>query len=209
MKKVLFILIPIMLSCGGEEDKVDPIDIDEFTGETGEEYTDSTGIEILDDSTELTDVSLLIRKIESVYDTTTGKGFHSLDRFGFSTSQKVNFKGKNEVPYGKSNMVFPEAEFFYYTFSDTNKTTNAFYNYLDGMASEGEGGPVKINQDVESIKMAPMYMLVYDTVIVYVNYKCEHVKNDWGSFQDSVLSIFGDEYDYQIQVGCGGPLEWK
>jgi len=156
MKRLIVVLIPIMFSCGGAENKKEAIDIDDFIGETGE-LVDSSEIEIVDDFSELTEVSKLIRIMEPEYDTVQGTGFHSLDRFGYSTFQKVDFKGKNEVPYGKTNMVYPQAELFYYTFSDTNKTTNAFYNYLDGMAAEGEGGPVKINQDVQSIKMPPMF----------------------------------------------------
>ena len=106
-------------------------------------------------------------------------------------------------------MVTPTANFFYYSFADSNKTLNAFYNYLDVMASDGEGGPVKLNEDVKSIKMPPMFMLVYDTIIVSTQYMCEHAENDWKSFQDSVLNTYGKNYKYQIDVACGGPLKWK
>jgi hypothetical protein len=208
MKKLALLFVPLMIACAGEEQESDVIDADEYLGEIG----------VLEDSVEVdtttlidlgTNLSKLVNGMSSAYDTTVQENFHLLDRFTFSTSQKIKFVGKEEVPYGKSNMVTPKADFFYYTFADTNKTLNAFYNYLDEMAVEGEGGPVKLNEDVEAIKMPPMFMVVYDTVIVSVKYLCEHEENDWNAFQDSILTIYGKEYRYQIDVDCGGPLKWK
>ncbi|UKN02548.1 hypothetical protein K6119_03335 [Paracrocinitomix mangrovi] len=199
-----------LFACGSEEEQQEVLDFEDFAGETGiEEVVDSANTNVEIDTNDNTGVSELISAMHSKYDTLALEDFHLLDRFGFSQSKKVKFKGNFEVPYGKSTMVKPTAELYYYSFADSNKTNSAFYNYLDGMASEGEGGPVKLNVDVDAIKTPPMFMLVYDTVIVATNYQCEHAKNDWQSFQDSLLNYFGENYRYSFEVDCGGPLKWK
>lgn len=209
MKKLLFLLIPFtFFACNGGDQDGEVINAEDFLGETGQ-IIDSVEIDTTLNIDLGTELSQLVNCLSSTYDTLSQSEFHLLDRFSFSTSQKLAFKGKSEVPYGKSAMVTPKANFFYYTFTDTTKTLSAFYNYLDEMAAEGEGGPVKLMEDVEAIKMPPMFMVVYDTVIVSAKYLCEHESNDWGSFQDSILKVYGSEYRYQIDVDCGGPLKWK
>ena len=202
-------LLPIFVACNGNEEKTDTIDFEEFAGETGVGTEDSVAIEVdtaLDLSTEM---GQFIYAMSPDYDTMSSSTFHVMDRFSFSSSKKLKFSAKYEVPYGKSNKVTPTADFYYYSFSDSIKTNNAFYNYLDALAEEGEGGPVKLLQDVEAIKTTPMFMVVYDTVIVSAIYPCEHEENNWDAFQDSLLNIYGKKYRYQIDVSCGGPLIWK
>jgi hypothetical protein len=104
-------------------------------------------------------------------------------------------------------MVTPIASVYYYTFSDSVKTKSAFYNWLDCFGKDCN--EVKLNQDVESVKSTPMFTLVYDTTIVAVEYLCEHEKNNWKAFEDSLTARFGSNYKYRIEVGCGGPLRWK
>ena len=84
---------------------------------------------------------------------------------------------------------------------------NAFYNWLDCFGSDCN--PVNLNQDIESVKTPPSLTLVYDTTLISVKYLCEHDKNDWKSFQDSIVKQYGKDYRYRIDVGCGGPLIWK
>ena len=104
-------------------------------------------------------------------------------------------------------MVTPRAEFFYYTFNDSIKTKNAFYNWLDCFGVECD--MIKLNEDIEHIKTPPQFALVYDTVIIAIEYRCEDQEFNWRPFQDSVISRFGKDYNYRMQIGCGGPLNWK
>lgn len=198
----------LLFSCSGEQEQADSMDFDDFAGETGVQEDNDTIVEtvVVED---LSEMGQLIRNMEADYDTVYCTTSHPIDRFSFSTSRKVSFSGKEQVPYGKSNMVTPVADFFYYSFTDSNKTINAFYNYLDRLADDGEGGPVKLNEDVKFIKTPPLFMVVYDTIIVSAKYKCEHEAHNWRAFQDSVLKVYGKDYKYQIDVDCGGPLVWK
>ena len=201
------LLLGFLIACGAEEEQ-EAMSMDDIMGETDDYSEDST---ITDETVEDLDTTLSGRFAHSqldLYDTTAHEKFHLLDRFGFSGCQKLLFTGKEDVPYGKSGTATPKAHLFVYSFADSSKTKNAFYNYLDGMAEEGEGGPVRINEDVDAIKMPPMHMLVYDSTIVTVEYTCEAEENDWEPFEDSLLSKFGDIYKYRFNVDCGGPLKW-
>ena len=205
-----YLIIPafFLISCGGDE--IDnSVDFDEFAGQTGQEIQaiDSN----LVDTNLVTDTQLerFANGLAGDYDTASLASAHAMDRYSYSTVKKIKFKANYEVDYGKKQKVIPTAAFYYYSFSDSTKTNNAFYNYLDVIAENGESGPVKLNQDMDAIKSPPLFMVVYDTVIISTQYKCEHAENDWGKFQDSLLSAYGKSYRYLINVECGGPLKWK
>lgn len=208
MRKLIYIAFPLLIGCSGGEDAPNNMDYEDFAGETGLEEND-TLVQSVDTSLDLsTSEGRLIHSLQEDYDTVENSSFNALDRFSFSESKKLGFKGKFEVPYGKSTMVYPIAKVFYYSFSDTTSTKNAFYNYLDGLSSNGEVDAIKINQDVESIKSPPLTVMMYDTVIVSAEYMCEHAENNWLSFEEALLSVYGSDFRYKIEINCGGPLKW-
>ncbi|MBK6527761.1 MAG: hypothetical protein IPG07_20770 [Crocinitomicaceae bacterium] len=140
-----------------------------------------------------------------LYDTFPQKN-SCLDRLATVNKPNSIFR-QNKVQSGNSALVTPVASVYYYTFSDSVKTKSAFYNWLDCYGKDCN--EVKLNQDVELFKSEPMLTLIYDTTIVAVEYLCEHEKNNWKSFEDSLTARFGSDYKYRIEVGCGGPLRWK
>lgn len=208
-KTYLIILIPVLslVACKDEE-KTNAISMEDFAGETG---SLEEGQEIIQEDTipvfEGSDLERFVYSGLSNYDTISHQEFHMLDRFTYGSREKINFKSKTEVAYGSDAMVTPRAELFYYTFSDTTKTKNAFYNWLDCFGSDC--AIVRPGEDVDAIKTPPSFSLVYDTLIIAVDYRCEDANFDWEPFQDSLISYFGKDYNYRIEVGCGGPLNWK
>ena len=202
-------LIPICLlfcwSC--KEDKPQEImSLEELTGETGSEETNDT-IQLNSINSAPSLINDFVKSQLNLYDTISHLTPHSMDRFGFGTKQKIEFKGKIPFVDSKLNSVNPVARFYYYTFSDTTKTNNAFYNWLDCYGKDCN--VIKLNEDVDELTSSPMFTLVYDTCIVTVEYVCEQEKNNWKSFQDSLISKFGKDYKYRIEAKCGGPLKWK
>ncbi len=208
MKYLSVLNILLLMACSGEAEN-EVVSMDDLMGETGSYEVDSSEIET---GSKIDDNSVYGQFADSqldMYDTTAHNEFHLLDRFGFSKSQKLLFTGKEDVPYGRNGRATPKAYLFCYNFSDSSKTNNAFYNYLDGMPEEGEGGPVRLLEDVASIKMPPMHMIVYDSSIVTIRYTCEAEENDWDSFEDSLIAKYGRAYRYRFDVDCGGPLKWE
>ncbi len=203
-----FCLIMGLVACNGAEEKPDIISMEDFVGETGELEEDTNVVVDAVIEVPTGTMGLFVHNQLQSFDTISIDEFHPIDRFTYNQRNKILFRAKTDVPYGENIMVTPRAEFFYYTFSDTTKTKNAFYNWLDGF-NNGEGDEVKLNQDANSIKTPPRFVLAYDTVILTVNYMCEHQKQDWSTFEDSIISRFGKDYNYRMEIGCGGPLKWK
>lgn len=199
----------IMLSCNSEkQQEVETITMEDLMGEVEETAEESVGKEIEDTLPKWSShLEELVYALSPQYDTASNTEKHIFDRFGFNTSSKLKFISKNEVPYGKSTMVTPKAEMFVYHFSDSIKLNNAFYNWLDCFGSDCQA--VRLNEDLDAIKTPPSFTLVYDTTLVTVEYPCEHEKNDWGAFKDSIIKMYGRDYRYRIDVSCGGPLRWK
>jgi hypothetical protein len=96
---------------------------------------------------------------------------------------------------------------YYYTFSDTLKTKNAFYNWLDCFGKDCQ--LLKLNEEIKTLETNPVFSLIYDTTIVVIDYRCEDAKFNWKPFEDSIVSRFGPEYNHKLKVGCGGPVTWK
>lgn len=209
-KTVVYLIFSVLViySCSSKkEQNIEIISMDDLMGDS----TEQTDMIVEDKQDSVPDLSThieqLVYALKPEYDTAFTKETHIFDRFGFNTSYKLKFIAKNDVPYGKSTMVTPKANFFVYNFSDSVKLNNAFYNWLDCFGSDCQA--VKLNEDLNAIKTPPSFTLVYDTTIVILEYPCEHEKNNWKAFKDSIIKKYGTNYRYRIDVDCGGPLRWK
>lgn len=205
---VVGLIVLILVSCNEvQKQEVQTITMEELMGDVDGINLDSTNQDNVDIiQIDNSPFSYLIESLSN-YDTALLNTGHPIDRYGFNTSKKIEFIGKENVPYGKTTMVTPKAEFYVYHFSDSLKLNNAFYNWLDCYGSDCN--EVKLYENIESIKTAPSFTVIYDTTLISVKYLCEHKKNDWKAFQDSILNKYGDNYRYLIDVRCGGPLIWK
>lgn len=203
----IFLLSLVFIACGHDAEKGEVISMDDFAGKTGELLENNTQIE----DTLLSDTGgPLSRFLASQlvnFDTVSHAEFNPIDRFSYSQKLKIEFKSKTDVEYGKDKKVTPRASFYYYSFADSIKTKNAFYNWLDCFG--GECQQIKLFDDSSAIKMPPAYIAVYDTVIVVADYRCEDGKFSWEPFQDSIKNKFGMKTRYELKVKCGGPILWE
>ena len=207
MKNWIYLIILFLLvACKGQQEDRNAISFEDLAGETGEQEKDSLFVTNTS-AVELNSAYDYFVHFQLLnFDTISHTEFHPIDRFTFSQRKKIEFKSKTDVQYGDVN-VTPRADFYYYTFSDTTKTKNAFYNWLDCFGSDCQ--MIKINEDMQDLKTPPSFSLVFDTTIVIVNYRCEDKKFSWKPLEDSIISRFGKDYDYRLNVDCGGPLKWR
>ncbi|HIP36959.1 MAG TPA: hypothetical protein EYG85_08895 [Crocinitomix sp.] len=204
----LFLSVVLLYGCSdAEKQNIEIISMEDFIGESTQQLDEQTDT-IIDTLIDISiQVQQLITSLRTSYDTSKINTSHLFDRYGYNSSYKIQFIGKEKVSYGKTLMVAPKADLFIYHFSDSIKLNNAFYNWLDCFGSNCQ--EVKLHQNIDYIKTPPSFTLVYDTTLVTVKYQCEHTKNDWSSFQDSIIKKYGNNYRYRIDVDCGGPLIWK
>lgn len=194
-----------MFSCK-EEKPPEVISFEELTGKTNSpsaEFSDSTA----ESSVFIENLTPFIKSQLVDYDTMPHRKIHPLDRFGFTYSYKLDFRGHEDIPSGEKGSLEPVASLYYYSFSDTLKTKNAFYNWLDCFGSSCES--VQLNKNAEELDIVSGFGVVYDTVIVSVEYLCEQKKYNWKQFETSFFVQFGENYRHRYETKCSGSLLWK
>lgn len=202
------ILFLVLVACQGEQPENEVVSMEELMGDYGETKQETADSLIVQDSLTVNGaMGPFIQQELLEFDTLSLDDFHLLDRFSFNSRKKIEFKSKEQVNYGENTRVSPRAQLFYYSFEDTSSTKNAFYNWLDCFGSDC--AMVKIEEEVEALKMPPAYALIYDTVIVAVDYRCEDANFNWREFEKELKKNFDNEPRYELTVGCGGPLKWK
>jgi len=208
MRRVTYAtFLSLLIVACQDNPKTETVSFEDIAGETGMELDE---ISDSDDSLKTFDNSIhgqFEQAMSQEFEIDSISEFHVFDRYSSNESNKTSFKNKETVAYGESN-VNPVANLYYYTFSDSTKTNNAFYNYLDELSIDASE-PIQIAKDVESVKSPPLYMIVYDTVIVTAEYMCEHKEYNWRPFQDSLKKYYGASPKYEVELNCGGPLKWK
>ena len=203
---VVFFTGLVFFACQ-DSPKTETVSFEDIAGETGLEQSDDT---LMVDTLLTFDESVhgqFAKSMSEEFEIDSIDEFHVFDRYSSNQSKKTSFKNKETVAYGESQL-HPRANLFYYTFSDSTKTNNAFYNYLDELSIDASE-PIQIEKDVEHVKSPPKYMMVYDTVIVLAEYSCEHQEYSWRNFQDSLKLYYGKKPKYEVELNCGGPLKWK
>ena len=203
MKNIYFGLVLFSLvACEQEQAPQEVISFEELAGQTGEEPTLVTE----NQSNPILKIEKLNDFVNSqlyLFDTISNHESHPIDRFGYSSFSKLNFSLKSMVNSDSNE----SASLYYYSFSDTVKTQNAFYNWLDCFGKNCES--VQLEKDLDNIQSDAAFALVYDTTIVAAEYNCNDKVFSKKSFQDSLLSKFGKSYKYRLEVTCSGKLEWK
>lgn len=196
----------MLLNCQGEH-QAETISLQDVMGDTGIEYEDTLTIvdSLSFDNSTIT--GQFCNAMSPIFKVDSSSKFHLFDRYNFNNSEKIILTTDELVNYGEAEL-HPSTHVFYYTFNDSVQTNNALYNFLDDLSVDASD-QIQLNKDVEAVKSPPVYMLIYDTVIVAAEMMCEHQEYDWDPLQDSLSKYYGSNTRYIINLSCGGPLKWE
>ena len=65
-------------------------------------------------------------------------------------------------------------------------------------------------KDLPAIKTTPFFAVFNEKEIVFLQYECEHIENNWGDIRKELENIFGKKIYYTISLeSCGKKLVWK
>jgi len=201
----LFVLL-ILISCTPEQQDVETVSMDDLMGETtttifNENDTLTTQPEVQIDFAK--SIADLIQNLAPNYAASELNKPHAFDRYGFTTKAKAKILLKSD----QKNKSESNTELFVYTFSDSTKLNNAFYNLLDCFGDNCS--EIKVREDLELIKTTPSTTLVYDTVYVYINHEQNYTKKDWNNLLKNITNKYGSSYRYKIDITKKGKLSWN
>lgn len=134
------------------------------------------------------------------------KAEHLLDKSN-AIKQSIILKKNSTISYGDVLGIYPQAHIFFYKFINENDCNEVFSAWLECFG--GECDKLTEGQNMNAIKMPPMYVIKNQREIIVLKYMCEHEENNWNYFKDCLNYYFQTNNSKIIDIGCGGPLNWK
>lgn len=129
------------------------------------------------------------------------------ERFSSDTVIRFCLRKNTPVNFGDVKDVYPIADLYFFSYSDTVTQNNALNNWLNCFGMDCT--PVVMGEDMKAIKTTPSYTIITPQEIIHLQYQCEHVENDWEVMIRELDLLFAVKGSKRIRVECGGPLRWK
>lgn len=182
MKYFLILLIfPILFSC--QEPVEEVIDLTEII-EGSENYKEGEKVEVevaIIDSTDSLVKPFNENGFEFISAEIINKTFFP-DRFGSLSSSKIKLLSQSDT-----------ISFLRWNFTDSLKTMNAFYNWIDNFGDKGKS--IRIGEK-RNFQKQPFIMFVGDTSITFIESNSNVSFNEWEEF----CSIGGEEKDWNYVI---------
>lgn len=186
MKKIQFIFFIVLLSaCTGQKEEI--VDLSEITPQSKRNY------DVVDDGNNDEDSTTKFKNRFNNYGIGVKELVHSTeklfpDRVGPIRTEKFDLQdGEFDLQY------------FNWTYSDSAKVMNSFYNWLDVLGVEQVGSQVNIQKEY-------MCVLVGDTNLIYVNGSNGSTGKAWLAYHDSLGH--DENWNYMIEQYHGRKAEW-
>ena len=99
---------------------------------------------------------------------------------------------------------------FYFSIYEYETLKDRQYALKDWMENFLEGEAIRPGREMRTYDYAsPTIILINDTEIIILNYKCSDFnEDDFDNWQDKLLDYFGASNTMVIEVLCDGPLKW-
>jgi hypothetical protein len=226
MKYSYFILMILFLSCGGKEEKKAPSDemkAEEVGDTSNVEKTESNEeLNSFSEKDSLTFISLtidkklpfeekvnkFIEKYKLMYSEVEVNKPIIPERYENKFGKKISLKKNSTVKYGKVEGVYPVAQLWFYEYADSTSCRNVLNNWLQCYGFDCT--PVEFMKDLPAIKTTPSFAIINEKEIVFLQYQCEHIGNNWADIRKELENVFGKKTYYTISLeNCGKKLIWK
>jgi hypothetical protein len=227
IKKVycLFIIV-ILTSCGGKEEK--KVSSDVMKAEVVNDTSNVMKLESEEKSNSVSEkdslkfvsltidkklsfaekVNKFIEKYELMYSKVEVNKPIIPERYESKFSKKIALKKNSMVKYGKIEGVYPVAQLWFYEYADSTSCRNVLNNWLQCYGFDCT--PVEFMKDLTAIKTTPSFAIINEKEIVFLQYQCEHIGNNWADIRKELENVFGKKTYYTISLeNCGKKLVWK
>lgn len=154
-------------------------------------------------------VELFLEKYKLLY--TEVKNDKSIipERYENNYAKKIALKKKTTINYGKVENVYPVAQLWFYQYKDSATCRNVINNWLQCYGFDCT--PVEFMVDLPAIKTTPSLAIFNEKEIIFLQYQCEHIENNWEEIRSELLEIFPQSGSYYLLSldKCGRALKWK
>lgn len=153
-------------------------------------------------------VDLFLEKYQLLY--TEVKNDKSIipERYENNYAKKIALKKKTSVNYGKVENVYPVAQLWFYQYKDSAACRNVINNWLQCYGFDCTS--VEFMVDLPAIKTTPSLAIFNEKEIIFLQYQCEHIENNWENFRKEIINTFGQDSFIQLSLDkCGKKLIWK
>lgn len=153
-------------------------------------------------------VNLFLEKYTLIYTKTGNDKTIIPERYENSFGVKIGLKKKTPVKYGKVEGVYPIAQLWFYQYKDSISCRNVLNNWLQCYGFDCT--PVEFMKDLPAIKTTPSFLIFNEKEIIFLQYQCEHIGNNWNDMRKELENLFGSKTYYTISLNdCGKKLVWK
>lgn len=212
MKNCLIVFCLLMFSCSNKGEVSTPANSEEVHKEDSISNSTDSSKQVLED-TVIIDKKLSFPEKANAFTLKYKRWYNESgpaksilpDRFSTDTVIRLALTGNRAVLYGE-NEVYPTAQLYFYSYSDTISFNNALHNWMNCFGSDCT--VIREGEDVKSIKTTPSFTLYGFPEIVHLSWLCEHDANNWDVWIQELKILFG-KGKKEISVKCGGPLRWK
>lgn len=120
---------------------------------------------------------------------------------------KFLFKGIEKVENNLGSKSYPKFFFNLYTYETLQDRQYALKDWMEKFL---EGESIRPGREVRTYDYAtPTLILINDTEIIILNYKCsDYTDDNFEYWEDELIKYFGADNTMLIEVLCGGPLKW-
>ncbi len=120
---------------------------------------------------------------------------------------KFLLKGKEKAENNLGNKSYPKFFFNIYSYESLKDRQYALKDWMEEFL---EGESIRPGREMRTYDYAtPTLILINDTEIIILNYKCSDFTDDNFEFwEDELIKYFGTDNTMVVEVLCGGPLKW-
>ena len=120
---------------------------------------------------------------------------------------KFMFKGLEKAENNLGSKSYPKFYFNIYAYETLKDRQYALKDWMENFL---EGEAIRPGREMRTYDYAtPTLILINDTEIIILNYKCsDFTEDNFEYWQDELLKYFGAKNTMLIEVLCGGPLKW-
>lgn len=173
------------MSCSTKEEKI--VDIDDIMPSSQRDYNQDTTKPETNDTTTVFKERFVNNGIDAETLVHIEKRLFP-DRVGPIRSEKF------KIHDGEFNF-----EYYNWTFSDSAKVMNAFYNWMDVLGIEQVGVESRIQDEY-------LCILVGDTNLIYINGSVGSVGREWLNYHKAIG--FDEDWNYMVEQYASRRAEW-